>query len=143
MGWTVLPRPDKPLAYMDRVFTGPGLTVLRSALVGFTYYAAVQHSDGSVFAGVALLRYCRDGQFGYKDMDESMGPNEARCPKSILALLTPTDRPYAIEWRDRCERYHAQRAAQPRGGRRRYLRVSSSPSAVPSPAMQPLTGKDA
>jgi hypothetical protein len=60
-----------------------------------------------VVALVCLLRNvprALDGyNFGYKDMDESMGPCEARCPKTILDLLTPTTHEYALEWRKRCQ----------------------------------------
>lgn len=40
--------------------------------------------------------------FGYKDMDETEGPNESRCPARILGLLSPTDNEYALHWRQRC-----------------------------------------
>lgn len=90
--------------------------VLDDALVARTeYYAAIRrtHTDGTapyVFGAVFLVRHvprARDGYtFGYKDMDESMGPNADRCPLRILDLLSPTDEKYAIEWRERCRRYH-------------------------------------
>ncbi len=38
-----------------------------------------------------------------------MGPCEADCPQSILDLLTPTDRPYAVKWRARCRENAATR----------------------------------
>lgn len=84
-------------------------SVLKSAMVGSTYYGAVETvnlSDGSrrVWAAVALT--CgkgRDGTvWGYKDMDETMGPCSYKCPASILALLTPTDDAMANEWREKC-----------------------------------------
>ena len=49
--------------------------------------------------------------FGYKGMDESMGPCEADCPAPILDLLTATDRPHAVEWRARCRANLTARAA--------------------------------
>lgn len=89
-------------------------TVLKSRMVGTTYYAAVkQHrlqDDGTwkdtVFAAITLT----SGQdrsdpyfnFACKDMSESMGPYECKCPKSILDLLTPTESKYALEWRRKC-----------------------------------------
>jgi hypothetical protein len=33
---------------------------------------------------------------------ESMLPNDADCPRRILRLLTLTDDPHALEWRQRC-----------------------------------------
>ncbi len=116
-----------PRQYLDDQFTyerpDQRVRVVRSALVAMrTYYAAVEivRSTGEcyVIAAVCLVRYNprdREGYiFGYKDMDESMGPSEAACPASILDLLTPTDRPYALAWRERCRAFAACRAGQPR-----------------------------
>ena len=33
------------------------------------------------------------------------------CPLSILKLLTPTEDEYAVKWREKCRKYHAQTAA--------------------------------
>lgn len=87
--------------------------VLKSAMVGSTYYAAVRNKDGEVWAAVFLTcgRTRHDGTaWGYKDMDETMGPNEDKCPASILALLTPTDSEWANEWRERCRKNIARAA---------------------------------
>jgi hypothetical protein len=120
MGWlymTSLNGHKTPKAYLDAQFTHTSGAsknrVLKSALNGMrVYYAAVEHESlvtgaKSVFAAVCLVRYnLRDKEgyiFGYKDMDESMGPCESECPASILALLTPTDSGYANEWRKCCQ----------------------------------------
>jgi len=72
--------------------------------------------EREVTALVCLVRYNprdREGYiFGYKDMDESMGPCEAECPPAILDLLTPTERPYAVAWRERCRAAAARRASK-------------------------------
>jgi len=127
MGWLYMQSLNGhsgPRQYLDAQFTysRPELTskVLRSALVGMrVYYAAVEHirhekHESTVFAAVCLVRYNprdREGYiFGYKDMDETVGPNEADCPEAILDLLTPTEYPYAQGWRARCrENAAAQR----------------------------------
>lgn len=114
-----------PRQYLDAQFTcqrpDHRSTVLRSALVGRrVYYAAVEHNptdsgEREVFALVCLVRYNpRDHEgyiFGYKEMDEGMGPNEADCPESILDLLTPTDWSFALDWRARCRQNAAKRRA--------------------------------
>ena len=41
-----------------------------------------------------------------------MGPHECDCPETILDLLTPTDRPYAQQWRARCRAAAAARRAR-------------------------------
>lgn len=86
-----------------------------------TFYGAVEVIDKAtnertVSAMVCLvdLRKSKDGyNFGYKDMDEFMGPCASDCPADILALLTPLtidedgDRRDSLtaarEWRARCE----------------------------------------
>ncbi len=102
---------------------GRSTKLLRATKVGTTWYAAarVQNADGSpvetttyvpapdgsyVFGAVFLTRY-DDGCWGYKDMDETVGPTEARAPRSILKLLSEIKDPdsYAINWRKRCEEW--------------------------------------
>lgn len=98
--------------------------VLKSTMVGKVYYAAVKklkkydgcdengewiYSDlppeeqkvfGAVF--ITSTRMKEYFNFGYKDMDESMGPGDCDCPKSIIALLSETDNLYALHWRQKC-----------------------------------------
>lgn len=127
MGWLFMQSlgEHSPRSYLDNQFTvsrdGMRQTVLASALVAMkTYYAAVELAcpgeEARIFAIVCLVKFnprASDGYvFGYKDMSENMGPNEARCPASILDLLTPTDNEHAIDWRRRCRDAIAVRAAQ-------------------------------
>ena len=94
------------------------LTLLKSAMVGSVYYAAIERkavdneNDRKVFALVCLTGVSK-GEFGYKDMDESECPYEFKCPKSILKLLTPTDNKYANEWRANCYKYHDNKKNSP------------------------------
>lgn len=84
--------------------------VLDGGVVKFrTYYGAVEKIElatgiREVFAVVILLSYYKnqDYNFGYKDMDETMGPVQSECPARILSLLTETKNEYAKEWRQRC-----------------------------------------
>ena len=128
MGWLYMQSLDGhsgPRQYLDAQFsyTRPEVTskVLKSALVGMrVYYAAIEHmrhenNKRTVFAAVCLVRYNprdREGYiFGYKDMDETVGPSEADCPEAILDLLTPTEYSYAQAWRARCRENLAARRA--------------------------------
>lgn len=68
----------------------------------------IKYADGTerVVALVILLGYAPRSihNFGYKDMDETMGPCEDDCPKRIFDLLTPLpegDEQYAHDWRAR------------------------------------------
>lgn len=106
--------------------------VLKSAVVGSVYYAAVQSlkrysdkrdADGNrteedipegerkTWAAVILTRLdSRDYfNFTYKEMSEDCGPCENKCPVSILKLLSETDDEFALEWRKRCWKYHESR----------------------------------
>jgi hypothetical protein len=98
--------------------------VLKSSMVGSTYYAAVQGTKrrvGKDENGVYIYEPIPENErttfgvvfltstdskdyfnFSYKDMDESMGPGYCDCPKGILDLLSPTDNQYANDWRKAC-----------------------------------------
>jgi hypothetical protein len=98
--------------------------VLKSAMVGSVYYAAVEqiYPDGKreVWAAIFLTKSCpraKDGMtFGYKDMDETVGPYETKCPPGILDLLTPTTSEYANAWRERCRQSAKRHQRRPTPG---------------------------
>jgi len=136
MGWTFYEKPLNVKGDLDRSLTwtsdSGARRVLDSAIVNRTeYYAAVEYvkPDGErhVWCAVFLLKFlpkARDGYtFGYKDMDETCGPNAWRCPVRILDLLTETDNGYANGWRAKCREYHARRAALPKLAEGMRLRV--------------------
>ncbi len=85
------------------------VSLLDCAVVRFAAYLAFEDIDlltgrREVFAVVCLLHY-RPGDyynFGYKDMEETMGPYNYDCPERILKLLTPTTNKYALRWRKKC-----------------------------------------
>ena len=140
MGWLFMSRWHMggfgtPKAYLDNQCTYPpdpdngrtnGLRVLKSVWSGSAYYAAVEPFDisgtaGEAFAVVCLVRWnpkARHSEhFGFKDMDESMGPCEARCPASVLSLLGKPRNDYAAEWRKRCWAWNAlTRRPRPKPG---------------------------
>lgn len=100
--------------------------VLKSAMVGSTYYAAVQvlkehvgtddnnndiykniengHIYGVIFLTSTNMKDYYN--FSYKPMDETMHPYKYDCPVGILKLLPATDNKYAKEWRKKCWEYH-------------------------------------
>ena len=100
-------------AEMDAVYNWEDenrkIEVLKSSMVGSTYYAAIKSFNKTngyecVTAAVCLTSTNTKDyyNFAYKDMDESMGPNKYDCPKGILDLLSPTESEYANEWRKAC-----------------------------------------
>lgn len=84
---------------------GNGYEVVKDAVVGTTYYAAVKSPrDGKVGAVIILTKIDRNGycNFGMKWLGEEDGPFKCECPKSVLDALSPTDNESAIEWREKC-----------------------------------------
>jgi hypothetical protein len=116
MGWTytceTVGRDKK--AWLDKRYTraSPNITstVLKSAMVGTTYYAAVRVEETGNPAFVYGLIVLTDAKrkasdnytFGWKDMDETMGPYECKAPAAVLDLLTPTTNKNALRWRTDC-----------------------------------------
>ena len=79
--------------------------ILAEAFVKGVYYAAIRDNrTNEVWALVCLTGTTTTDyyNFGYKDMDESMGPYNYDCPDRILDLLTKTDSESANEWREKC-----------------------------------------
>lgn len=112
MGWTSTHRPQgiSNIDWFQNNY-GPKHKILASSQVrGGPIYMAVQHlgdsMGGYVYGLVILTQWTRDDyNFSYKDIDESMGPNEDECPERILKLLSPIapdDQSYARDWRERC-----------------------------------------
>lgn len=108
-------------------------SVVKSSMVGATYYAAIKpllrrtgHNDEfepipeeeqEVYAVIFLTTTDQRDyyNFAYKDMDETMGP-VANCPVSVLDCLSKTDNETAKAWRRAClenaektKRYHRSR----------------------------------
>lgn len=84
---------------------GNGYEVVKDAVVGTTYYAAVKSPhDGKVGAVIILTKIDRNGycNFGMKWLGEEGWPVRCECPKSVLDALSPTDNENAIEWREAC-----------------------------------------
>ncbi len=130
MGWTFyMNRPACVASEINRLCTfateEKSAAPIKACLVGSTWYVAVRvqmlggaaepggrdphdaydldATGAYTFAAVFLTRI-DGGEWGYKDMDECMGPNEAEAPLSLLKLLSPTARDYAVGWRERCRK---------------------------------------
>lgn len=111
---------DKMLTWEDKDSQSNVLAshkVLKSAMVGSTYYGAVTtEKPGKSIEVWAAIILTHGGTkhdntiWGHKDMDETMGPYYYDCPKSILSLLTPTNNERANEWREECRKNHEEKA---------------------------------
>ena len=109
MGWSYTFKPSSMSVadFFKKEFKGEFGKVIGCAVKGmrtaYLAYEITKDGERKVFAFVCLLNYSKDHyNFGYKDMDESMGPYYYDCPKRILDLLTPTDNVNALEWRKEC-----------------------------------------
>jgi len=105
---------DWQLARIPPDFCGPRLPVRATCLahcyrgnnfsgVLWTVWEVVKGSVAARYIGCDLLQWDRGCQgWGYKDMDESMGPFYYSCPLKYLAMV-----PVANEsWRDGVKNYH-------------------------------------
>lgn len=133
MGWTFVQADYFKNGNVDRkaecdsyISLGDDMEVVKSRMVGSTYYAAVRllkglDTSGNIklysresapVVGMVMLTQVRARDafnFGYKVMDETMGPVETNCPITILDELSPTDDRAAYEWRQKCKESHAKR----------------------------------
>lgn len=112
MGWTVLYHPLRTYAEQkaEVLRNCEPLEVLQIAHVAPAWYMAARRlPNPEVFALIFLTNNSK-GEFAIKTMDETVGPNEARAPKSLIAKLSPTTSKYALDWRQRCLDY----ASRPR-----------------------------
>lgn len=100
---------------MDELLTGGNQVVLKSSMVGSTYYAAVKTiGENNVSVWACVAETCGQDRndpyfnFGYKAISETSGPYRYDCPKSILDLLTETDNEHALRWRAACREKFAK-----------------------------------
>jgi hypothetical protein len=109
MGWDYLvhTRPAKAKDYLDKQFTG----LVASAMIGNEYYAAIKMTNTDKVFGLVVIVDRKNGEFGYKSMDEQMGPYFYKCPDKILKLLSPTTNEHALKWREMCAKVREMKNA--------------------------------
>lgn len=126
MGWSYGPKPGNVKQYLMDLYTWNGEFCTSRALACRivqlrTAYLAVERMHTAtntrrVWAAVVLLDYRPTDEygFGYKDIDETMGPYDAACPEDILRLLTPLPaaQVYTCVSADRWERDYRDQAKQ-------------------------------
>ena len=114
MGWLTFPmyQPVKEW-FKESWERNENIEVLDVAIVKYReLYAAIKNKKtDEVFAVIYLLTYSPKSHynFGYKDMNETMGPFYHNCPERILKLLTPTDNETANRWREHVKETHRKR----------------------------------
>ncbi len=132
MGWTIcrdaignITREDWLRSHYAMNTESVEQEIVDAACVGSTIYGALHVKrgyPGAPFTTAVVV--LTQGQpkfsgFGWKEMCESMGPVESRCPTRILDRLSPPDAlgykgecvTWAQQWRERCRANAAARAA--------------------------------
>ena len=91
---------------------------LEHRVVGNNVWQLVLHKPtGRKLITLDLIAKERGGGWGYKGLDEDMGPVEVNCPLSLLNKASPVTGSYAVDWRERVRAYHARRkTAKPVAG---------------------------
>jgi hypothetical protein len=125
MGWTYFkaPKGASTESIMAGEYANTWKGVIASACKGGALYAVCEadaaedkryepDANGKIRLCLVFLinrRAGKDGyNFGYKDMQETMGPYECGCPDRILDLLSPTTSEDANDWRQRCRAANAK-----------------------------------
>jgi hypothetical protein len=119
MGWIFLDYREPGMSHAQfftrELLGSPGegrrSRIIESAYVpddeGSVFYAAVATESGSaptteVWALIVLTQGRAGARFGWKALDETMGPVQDGCPARVLDLLSDTDNRIAFAWRERC-----------------------------------------
>lgn len=66
---------------------------------------------GERFIALYLLASQRGFGWGYKDMDESVGPAYYDCPLSYLKMAPDPKSEYSAGWREKVREYHVSKVA--------------------------------
>ncbi len=118
MGWTILYRYNSPKNYaeekqliIDLFRPAEKFDVLQASKVGSVWYVAarLKLEENSPVIACVIQTSRKNGEFGYKDMDETMHPYFYGAPLSLLNKLTPTDNARANDWRNECRKRHAEK----------------------------------
>ena len=122
MGWTSFSKSycifdkrghvDKKETMTQEIESYGDLKVVKAVMSGTNYYSVVHNLKSGDYFLLMCLTGVRDGEFWYKEMEDTMGPCYYDCPKSILDLadaLCPCTEGYdpngwAKKWRDECRR---------------------------------------
>lgn len=85
-----------------------GDRVIKHRLVGNHLWMLYKGDSGKKLIVLCLIQKS-EGQYGYKDIDETMGPYYYDCP---LSFIKEADEPYndsARNWREKVKKHHANK----------------------------------
>lgn len=151
MGWTYSPSWPTKAAMIDyctgEALGGPGaVTTIAKAIRGNVLWTVIEYGADSARypkgtrAILCFLLGAEKGYgWGYKDMDESMGPCDLSCPIKFLDMV-PDPGGFATEWRARVRAEAAKRAIPIAVGNRLILRANCRPTSLICTSVNPLRG---
>lgn len=116
MGWSWYSNQHSPRGYeaekreVERIYGNGGKNQIEQiSRVGNVWYLAVlTFETETVWAGVCITSR-KDGEWGYKAMDETALPYYFDAPVSLLKKLTVTKDEDAIKWRKTCLKVIAEK----------------------------------
>ena len=106
MGWLIGWATRKAL--IEHLCNDNGVKTLKRFFSGNDMWTVQETPTGDRFICLYKIVGGRNQDWGYKDIEESMGPYEDSCPLSFLDMV-PTPEGYAAEFRERCKAAHARK----------------------------------
>ena len=115
MGWYYSQGASRKDIIREQLTLGENHTVLRHCTRGNTLWAVIEtkpadHAPGYRWIYCGLMQVDHSCGWGYKPLDESMGPVQVTCPLGYLKLCTSPVNAYARDWRIKVREYHAAQA---------------------------------
>jgi hypothetical protein len=95
--------------YRGNAYTGVLWKVMQTTIHDFSS-PGNKRTKVTKWIGLDLLCYNKASHgWGYKDMDESVGPHYYSCPLSYLDVVPQPESTFCRDWRDKVRAYHAIR----------------------------------
>ena len=107
MGWLIGWADRKSL--VEHLCSGNGVTTLARFFSGNNLWTVQETKTGDRFICLYQMTGGRNQDWGYKDVDETMGPYQDTCPLSFFDMVPCPDYGYAVEFRERCRAAHAKK----------------------------------
>jgi len=119
--------------------TSANVKTLRKFTSGNTLWTVQECADGQRFIGCYLMvNGGRESGWGYKPMDESMGPCELTCPLAFFDMV-PCPEGYAVEWRVNVRKDAARRNQKLRVNQ--HVKLTNGKEYLVT-SVRPLRGKE-
>jgi len=118
MGWTfpyTTPTRESLVQHLRRPERfGEKFELVRTCASGsHHWYLIRERATGLHWIGLDLLQGSRGAGWGYKDLDETVGPCAVDCPLAYLDAPHAEREGWAAQWRERVREYHAKKSARP------------------------------